>query len=269
MAIIMQIKFQSKFTALAIALAIQLVGHASTSAQNVKIHYQSTDGTASVSPITIPNPDTGIDITITPTATITEGGFTTRFSSDADGHILGGYAAVTDLIFSGQADIGLASSIPVFGFPVSVTASLSGPISVTQVSPSVGRLEESTFVESSAGLFNVTFGPLECTDSAFGVFCSVIENGLDVEFPLAPVSVEAAPLPFAGGTFADLNVDGGSTATSQISFSIPLGPDNSIDADVSFAWSETAREFVVPEPTPTPLLLFGVFCFAMKVRVAC
>ena len=228
--------------------------------QSVTVTFESAEGTASVLPVTIPNPDTGLDITITPSAVIESGSFTTEFASDGTGQVINGLATFSNLSFSGTVDIAIESSIEVFGFPVSVTGNLSGPITVTQVTPSTGQLDDDAYMELSPGLFNVTFGPLACEDSAFGVLCGAIQATLGAEFPTESISVDDAPLPFAVGTFSDLNTPEGSSVSSQISLSIPLG-ENSLGVDVNFTWSEVGREFVVPEPG----MANWIWCFSMSL----
>ena len=57
-----------------VAAILCLISPTVSHGQSVTIDYFSSNGTAAIDPITIPNPDTGIDIVVTPSITIDTGG---------------------------------------------------------------------------------------------------------------------------------------------------------------------------------------------------
>ena len=229
-------------------------------AATVEIGYTLESGSAEIEPFSIPNPQGGEDLTIAPSLTIESGGFVAAFSSDSDGIISDGDATISDFDFVGSLDIEASTTVVII-VPISVSATLSGPLSGTQVSGSAGTLVGLTsYIETEIGGYDLQAGPLDCTDSAFGALCGLIEAGLEIEFPLTPLAGEDAPLPFNGGTFQGLN-SSRSTAGATISFSIPIDEDTSFGTDVEFAWLESGRELVIPEPGITVL-------FAMASAIA-
>jgi hypothetical protein len=250
-----------------VAAILCLISPTVSHGQSVTIDFSFSNGTASIDPITIPNPDTGIDIVVTPSITIDTGGFVGTFDSDITETITDGDLFIEGLAFSGAIDIELESSIEVFGFPVQVTANLTGPLTATQVSASTGLLVDlAAYVESEIGSYDVSAGPLECSDSAFGVFCAAIETGLGVELPIAAIEAEGVLLPFAAGEFQMLNDVGQSTARNEFAFSLPIGDDTSFSADVQFSWTEDGRQFVVPEPSTGLALPLGLLLIASRRR---
>lgn len=228
-------------------------------AETVAIDYVLDSATASIDPFTIPNPQGGADITIAPSITLNSGSFDAQFfNADGAGTISDGDASIIGVEFSGSIEIALSTTIDVFGFPVTATATISGPIAAEQQSDSDGNLTGLTlYAETVVGQYDVAAGPLDCSDSAFGIFCSAIETILGSEFPIAEIGGETA-LPFAGGTFTDLNPLGsslGSSAAAQIDFSFPLTDELNFGVKVDSTWIETERLVLVPEPTVPALMM--------------
>lgn len=225
------------------------------SAFTVSVDYAATVATGTTDSITIPNPDTGIDIMVSPRVDIDTGSFAAVFDSNGAATINDGPMVIQDLTANGTIDFEFSSSIEVFGFPISVTASLVGPLVVQQVDASQGALVDgTTYTETSPGTYNITAGPLNCSDSAFGVFCSAIQTGLGIEFPIPAFSTESTVLPLSVGSFSDLNDPGSSTADNDFSLSVPIGDANTFGAELRLLWEETARQLVVPEPSAVEML---------------
>lgn len=236
-----------------LVLLLSLVGPPASG--EVAIEFQTSSSSIAGTGISIPNPNGGADIIITPTAELNSGSFVAEFQSDSLGNVLPGSASIYDLAFTGDIDINLATSIDVFGFPVAVSGTLTGPLSVMQTTATTGTLNAgSMFDESSVGQYDINIGPLNCTDSAFGVLCAAISAGLQIDFPIDAVALPGAPVPFTGGTFSQLN-PGPATATNGFSFNIPVG-DQPFGFDASLEWVETGR-LLVPEPSPNLLFVFG------------
>ena len=98
-------------------------------AETVVVDYVLDTATASVDPFSVPNPQGGPDILVAPSLTIDSGMFDGRFlNADAAGTIADGDASIIGVEFSGALNLELSSTIEVFGFPVSVTATISGPM---------------------------------------------------------------------------------------------------------------------------------------------
>ena len=74
----------------------------------------------------------------------------------------------------------------------------------------------------------ISFGPFECSDSAFGLFCLVIENALQLNLPDEPLQAESLSLPFVGGVYSDLSSVEESTVGSQFDLSLPIGDQGHI-----------------------------------------
>ena len=231
----------------------------SCSAATVSIDYELDSATALIDPFTVPNPQGGADITVAPSIILDSGSFSADFhNADNAGLIADGDSTILGVRFGGEIRIELTSTIEVFGFPVPVSATISGPLSAEQVTDSNGTLAGLTgYVETSPGDYEIDAGPLDCTDSALGVFCAAIEALLMVEFPLD--SIEANnPLPFSGGTFADLNGGTSSTVSSQLDFAFPITDDLGFGVEIDTTWIELDRRTVIPEPSAASLGLLGV-----------
>ena len=110
--------------------------------QSVIIDYMTVGDAASTDPITIPAPDGGFDIIVTPGISIGLGSLETTFTSDVNGKIVDGPVETNSLNMIGEIDIQLASEVEVFGFPVSVTANLAGPFVGNQTSPASGGTDK-------------------------------------------------------------------------------------------------------------------------------
>lgn len=228
-------------------------------AATVAIDYVLESAAASIDPFTVPNPQGGADIVISPSITFESGSFKTQFlNADNAGSISDGEASIIGVEYSGALVIQLSSTIEVFGFPVPVSATLSGPIRAQQQTASTGTLAGlSLYAETSTGQYDVTAGPLDCSDSALGLFCAAIEAALGIEFPLAEVGGTSA-LPFAGGTFSDLNpasASAGSSVAAQIDFSFPLADGIEFGVETATNWVEVDRVTLVPEPSVAMLFL--------------
>lgn len=227
--------------------------------ETVAIDYVLDSAQATIEPFTIPNPQGGADITITPSVTLDSGTFEADFANaDAAGLIADGDSSIIGTEFAGELSILLESTIDVFGFPFAVSATVAGPLRARQVSDSTGTLAGlSIYAELSPGDYDIEAGPLGCSDSAFGAFCAALEAGLGLQFPIDGVASTSA-LPFSGGTFADLNPgpgSGRSSVSSQIEFSLPLTGDLSFGVAIDTRWLEVERITIVPEPSVAALLI--------------
>ncbi len=233
----------------------------------VEVDYALTAGSAAIDPFTLPNPQGGEDLTVTPGLTIDSGSFVARFQSDELGVVGDGDAGIFDFTFAGELDIAISTEITIGIFPVTVTANLVGPVTGTQVAPSSGSLVATTaYAETGPGLYDIVAGPLGCTDNAFGAVCSLIETGLGVTFPITQVAGDDSPLPFTGGTFDNLNA-GPSSAGTALDFSVPVDDTTSFGATVDFDWAETGRRLVaVPEPSASIWLLGAALTCALRRR---
>ena len=155
-----------------------------------------------------------------------------------------------------------SSQIEVFGNAIPASATLSGPALVTQVTESSGTLEEQTaYLETQLGTYDISFGPFDCSDSAFGLFCLVIENGLQLNLPDEPLQVTGLSLPFLGGVYSDLNSVGESTVGSQFDLSLPVGDQDAFGFDVAFEWQESSRIVNAPEPSVSKFAWSVAFLF--------
>ncbi len=260
----MQMNFLQKVAALS-----WLLTSPALVAETVAIDYVLDTAVASVDPLTVPNPQGGADIAIAPSITIDSGVFDGRFlNADAAGTIADGDASVIGVEFSGSIVLELSSSIDVFGFPLAVTATISGPLTAQQQTPSPGTLTGlAVYAETSPGDYDLSAGPLGCTDSALGVFCTAIETALGGEFPIDGIG-GTSPLPFAGGAFDNLNGGSGSPPSSvsaQIDFSFPLTDDISFGVDIESDWVEIGRVLQIPEPSVS-LLLVGACAILLRRR---
>lgn len=244
--------------------AIGFSGAGVSPAATVAVDYELSSAAVTTEPITVPNPNGGADITVTPSIVLDSGSFSTRFFvADDAGVISDGDASVIGLEFEGEIVIELATTVEVFGFPVPVSATVSGPLSGAQTTASQGTLVGlAAYLESQPGDYSVDAGPLDCSDSALGVVCGLVEGGLGVEFPVDAISFDA-PFPFAAGAFSDLNrraqtAPGGtgpSSVSADIDFSFPLGDDVTIGFTVATNWDEVGRATFIPEPSAALLAL--------------
>ena len=118
------------------------------------------------------------------------------------------------------------------------------------------------YVETAPGDYQIEAGPLDCTDSAFGVLCAAIESLLMVEFPLE--SIESTnPLPFSGGAFDGLNDGADSTVSAQLDFSFPINDDFGFGVEFDTTWVETGRATTIPEPS---VATFGLLAGLVILR---
>ena len=110
-------------------------------------------------------------------------------------------------------------------------------------------------------------GPLDCTDSAFGVFCSTIEAGLGIEFPTETITTSGTALPLTAVLFSDLNDAGSSTVSSQLQFSIPIG-DAKRNRTRSTIGVERRKSSVrrSAEPSAGIPIMFAVLLMAVRSR---
>ena len=244
------------------SIAIALFAVQASHSEIVVIEYDLDGAEASIDPFAIPNPQGGADIAIAPAITLDSGIFDARFANaDSAGTISDGDSSIIGTGFEGEISIELNSTIEVLGFDVPVSATISGPFMAQQVTDSDGMLTGlSVYVETAPGDYDVSAGPLGCSDSAFGVFCTAIETGLGIDFPAGELS-STNPLPFTGGTFTDLNpgpASGISSVTSQIDFSFPINDDISFGVEINSNWVETGRMTFVPEPSAVALLAAGL-----------
>jgi len=239
------------------------------SAASVAIDYNLDTASGTIDPFTVPNPQGGADITVAPSITLDSGSFGANFSNaDNGGTISDGDTSILGVRFAGEIRVELSSTVDVFGFPVPVTATIFGPLDAEQVSDSSGTLAGLTgYVETAPGDYDIGAGPLDCTDSALGVFCTAIETLLGVEFPLDGIESNN-PLPFTGGVFSDLNSGGGSTVSSQLDFSFPLTDAFSFGVELDTTWIETNRETTIPEPSvPAMMFVALVTCLRRRRRI--
>ena len=239
-------------------------------AETVAIDYTLESASASIDPFTIPNPQGGADITISPAITLESGSFGALFANaDSSGTISDGDASIIGVGFEGALSLVLESSIDVLGFPIPVSATISGPLGAQQLTSSEGALAGlSIYSETAPGMYEVAAGPLDCSDSAFGVFCAALEVALGIEFPIDGVDSTSA-LPFTGGQFADLNPissGGESSVSNQIDFSFPISPELSFGVEIGTRWVETERMLLVPEPSVGLLLLAALGLGLRRVR---
>lgn len=230
-----------------------------SSAELVAIEYDLDFASATADPFTVPNPQGGADITITPAVTLDAGIFDAHFANaDSAGTISDGDASIIGAGFSGEISIEIATTIDVFGFPVAVNATLSGPLAAQQTSDSNGSLTGlSIYAETAPGDYDIAVGPLDCSDGFGGVPCAAIATALGLTFPLDAVNA-TSPLPFSGGAFSNLNLAPGSgisMASSQIDFSFPLTADINFGVEIGSNWLETGRMTLVPEPSVAALLI--------------
>ena len=241
-----------------------------SSADTVAIDYGLDSAVASIDPFTIPNPSGGEDITIAPSIELETGSFGAEFlNADSSGTISDGDASIIGVEFTGSIEIALSSTFEVFGFPVPVTATLTGPITAQQQTASNGTLTGlSIYAETTVGDYSVDAGPLDCVDSALGIFCTAIETALGIEFPLDGVG-GTAPLPFAGGTFSELNPpigsSPGSAANAELDFSFPLNDEISFGVEIDSSWLEENRVLVIPEPS-VGILVFASLGMCLRRR---
>jgi len=231
-------------------------------AEAVAIAYDLDSAVATIDPFAVPNPQGGADITISPALVLDAGSFGAIFgNADAAGTIADGDASIIGTEFYGALSIVLTSSIDVFGFPVPVRATLTGPFAAQQTSDSAGTLAGlSIYAETAPGDYDIAAGPLDCSDSFAGVFCTAIEAALGLTFPIDGLD-STAVLPFSGGTFSNLNpgpASGISMVTSQIDFSFPLTADISFGVEIDASWLETGRMTLVPEPSVVCLLIGAI-----------
>ena len=146
-------------------------------------------------------------------------------------------------------------------------ANLAGPLTIEQTADSQGNLVANTqYVETSAGSYNVVAGPLACSDSAFGIFCGAIQTGLGIEFPLEPIENDGINLPFAAGTFQNLNSPGESSVSTNLELSLPVADDNTVGIQATFTWEETTRTEIVPEPNALVIFVTGFLIFLSRRR---
>ena len=235
-------------------------------AVSVIVSYELTRGSASIDPITVPNPQGGEPLTVTPSLTIDSGSFEAVFENGTPlGTVADGPATIRGLGFSGSISIAVSTVIDLGIISPMVTADLDGPLTGSQISDSLGSIlgGGTLFANTSPGNFNVTAGPLECSDSLLGIVCGLFEGALGLSFPLEIPAVDNAPLPFTGG-FAGLDTPGSSTAGNTFEFSVPIDDTNSFGVELDIQWSETDR-LVVPEPS-TPLLASLALLFLSRRR---
>lgn len=218
----------------------------------VEIDFGLTSGGTDVEgfPVTVPGTDN--EVTVTPSITFTAGGFRGSFvGTSPDGLVTDGPAGIEGLALEGTLAIRIDDTIQVGPFTIPVTATISGPVFASQATGSRGALAGlATYVEAVPGTYELEIGPLGCTDSALGVVCSSLAGALGIEFPLFQ-AVPAAPLPFLGGVFEDLNETGQATAFAELDLSIPLDPGGAtaIPITASVSWTEVERRVaVIPEP---------------------
>jgi hypothetical protein len=236
------------------ALAVSLLAFALPSrASTLLITYDLVTGSASFDPFTVPNPQGGADLTVTPSLTIDSGSFQAAFENGSG--IVGladGPASISGLTFTGTISISIATVIDTGIFPLPVQAVLSGPLTGLQISPSNGSLSilgaDSVYTDTSPGNFDVAAGPLACSDSFFGIVCGLLETALGITFPITLPAADNAPIPFAG-VFRDLDTPGASTSGNTFDFTVPVGAGADFGASINFSWAESARTVIVPEPS--------------------
>lgn len=246
------------------ALATQI--HA---ASTVVIDYQLTEGSASISPITLPNPtEGGADLEVAPVLTIESGSFQAVFENgNSAGEVDSGPTTIRNMEFEGTFGLEVTSEIDVGLFSFNVTAELGGPIIGSQVSDASGSILLGTvFSNADPGNFNIVLGPIDCDDSTpFDLLCGLLGTTLNLDFPIELPALDDAPLPFTG-LFNDLDKPGESTVGNSINFGIPLGEDNEFGTDVEFQWTEYNRTVVVPEPSVALLLPLALTVLARRRR---
>lgn len=238
-------------------------------ASTVVIDYELTEGSASISPVTLPNPqEGGADLVVAPMLTIDSGSFQAVFENGtADGGVDSGPTTIRHMEFEGTFGLEVTSEIDVGLFSFTVTAELGGPIVGDQVSDAGGSILLGTvFSNADPGNFNILLGPIDCDDNApFDLLCGLLGTTLNLEFPIELPALEEAPLPFTG-LFVDLDKPGESTVGNSINFGIPLGEDNELGTDVDFQWSETNRTVIVPEPSFALLFPLALTVLARRRR---
>ena len=125
-----------------------------------------------------------------------------------------------------------------------------------------------SFLDDQPGTYNLTAGPLNCSDQAFGLVCGIAEGFLGVEFPITQ-ALEDTPLPFTAGLFSALNSPGNSTANVDLDFTLPLEDSTTFGLEATIGWDETDRMIVIPEATPATLLAVSlVRLMATRRRVS-
>lgn len=239
-----------------IILAIPVTSSAVSTA--TRITYTSDGGAATVQPFNINDPTSGLDLEVAPSVNFTDGSFVTVLTDLNDGQ-----ATIDDLTLNGSLDVSISTEISLGFITLPVTASISGPLALTQRSTSVGSLVgATTYIENSPGDYDILLGPLDCTDTALGVVCGSLETALGVTFPLDAQNIENTPFPFAAGIFTDLDQPGLSSVTAEFDFTVPIGTDTPIEvgAATELTWTETARTTVlIPEPSAS------IFLFASSL----
>ena len=245
-------------TKFAIAMIFLCVSFSSANSQTVEIGFELKEGQATSDPLVLPNQD--LEIMVTPELEIATGQFNATFTSDIDRAIVDGAMTVDDLVASGSLNLVFASQIEIFGNAIPASATLSGPLLVTQVTDSNGTLGEQTvYIETQPGTYDVSFGPFECSDSAFGLFCLVLENGLQLNLPEEPLQAEGLPLPFLGGVYSDLQSDGESSVGSRFDLAFPVGDEESFGFELTLDWQESSRITNTPEPCVSLAVCCGLF----------
>lgn len=230
----------------------------------VEVRYSIVPDSSTGVPITIPNPDGG-ELTLTPSAGITSGVMTVRFTADGDGVIQNGSAVVMDLAFTGTSNLRVTTGQQIFGQDVFVD--ITGPLTGDQQTWSFGSLAGlSNYSESTGGSFETVFGPTGCSGNFFNIGCAALALATGIEFPLASVTSDDVTLSLLNGTFSDLDAPGYSTASN--SFNVPIQGAGGIGAPlpVTLNWAERDRSVVVPEPGAATLSFLGVLGLIFRKR---
>lgn len=262
---------------LLLGVAGLLAGAPTAAAGTVAIGFDLETGTASASPFEFAIPGTDTIVTVAPGFELDSGSLAAQFgNASALDMIHDGPMAVASLTTTGRLTLTISDTIQIGPFPIEVEAVIAGPIAVAQTAPATGLLVDGgTFVETSPGTFDLSIGPLTCSDNALGVVCGSLATGLGLEFPLEQQVIEGTALPIAGGLLENLDSPGLATIENQLELTLPIDPggEASITFQAEFVWMENARELVpVPEPDVAafagPSLALVVFLAGRRRRQA-
>lgn len=249
-----------------ILAAVLVAGLLPAEAVTTVISFELAEGAAVIDPFEIANPEGGEPITITSSLTIAEGWFDAVFEEGfSPGPGQTGSATLRGLQFAGEISIIVSTSLEIGPISPTITAELNGPLAGTQQSDGAGALlgDGATSLYTGLAPFDVTAGPLACSDSFFGLLCGFLETSLELDFPLEIPALGNAPLPVTG-SFEDLETPAAATFRNTFDFSLPLA-DNTAGVELDLVWSETGRQ-VVPEPATSVLAAAGLLLLSLRRR---